>query len=79
MRNEKKKKKKGRIKQRRRPKRKEEGKRRCRKFVLIFRERESVLLLSRFVRDPTVGFLRDKKGNCSTRRGQRIGTGFGSF
>ena len=42
-------------------------------------ERESVLLLSRFVADPTVGFLRDKKDSCSSRRGQRVGTGFGEF
>ena len=45
--------------------------------VLHFRE--SVLLLSRFVADPTVGFFRDKKDSCSTRRGQRVGTGFGEF
>ena len=29
--------------------------------------------------DPTVGSLRDKKENCSTRRGLRVGTGFVSF
>ena len=29
--------------------------------------------------DPTVGFLRDKKGSCSTRRGQRIDSGFWKF
>ena len=44
-----------------------------------FLERERVFLLSRIVGDPTVGFLRDKKGSCSTRRGQRVGTSFGSF
>ena len=41
--------------------------------------RENVLLLSRIVGDPIVGFLRDKKESCSTRRGQCVGTGFGSF
>ena len=40
---------------------------------LIF-QRESVFLLSRFLNDPTVGSLRDKKGNCSTQRGFRVGT-----
>ena len=44
-------------------------------FVLHF-ERENVFLLSRIVEDPTAGFLRDKKGSCSTRRGQRIDSGF---
>ena len=29
--------------------------------------------------DPTVGGLRDKKENCSTRRGLRVGTGFREF
>ena len=29
--------------------------------------------------DPTVGGLRDKKENCSTRRGLRLGTGFREF
>ena len=47
--------------------------------VLISFSRESLFLLSRIVGDPTVGFLRDKKGSFSTRRGQRVGTGFGSF
>ena len=47
-------------------------------FVLTF-ERESVLLLSRIVDDPTVGFIRDKKESCFTRRGQRVDTDFGSF
>ena len=37
------------------------------------------MLLSRNTRDPTVGGLRDKKKNCSTRRGLRVGTGFVSF
>ena len=40
-------------------------------------EREK--LLSRNTRDPTVGSLRDKKENCSTRRGLRVGTGFREF
>ena len=42
-----------------------------------FLEREK--LLSRFVRDPTVGGLRGKKENCSTRRGLRVGTRFREF
>ena len=29
--------------------------------------------------DPTVGSLRDKKENCSTRRGLRVGIGFREF
>ena len=29
--------------------------------------------------DPTVGGLRDKKENCSTRRGLRVGTRFREF
>ena len=29
--------------------------------------------------DPTVGSLRDKMENCSTRRGLRVGTGFKEF
>ena len=41
--------------------------------------RESVFLLSKFLRDPTVGSLRDKKENCSTRRGLRVGTKFREF
>ena len=36
-------------------------------------------LLSRNTRDPIVGGLRDKKENCSTRRGLRVGTGFREF
>ena len=44
---------------------------------LIFRER--VVLLSRIVGYPTVGGLRDKKENCSTRRGLRVGTRFREF
>ena len=35
-----------------------------------FRERA---LLSRFSANPTVGGLQDKKENCSTRRGLRVG------
>ena len=40
-------------------------------------EREK--LISRNTRDPTVGSFRDKKENCSTRRGLRVGTGFREF
>ena len=29
--------------------------------------------------DPTVGSLQDKKENCSTRRGLRVGTRFREF
>ena len=36
-------------------------------------------LLSKISRDPTVDRLRDKKENCSTRRGLRVGTGFREF
>ena len=36
-------------------------------------------LLSKFLRDPTVGSLRDKRKNCSTRRGLLVGTGFREF
>ena len=42
-------------------------------------EREKDLLLSRNTRDSTVSSLRDKKENCSTRRGLRVGTGFREF
>ena len=40
---------------------------------------EKVWLLSRNTGDPTVGSLRDKKENCSTRRGLRMGTRFREF
>ena len=40
---------------------------------------QKVWLLSRNKGDPTLGSLRDKKENCSTRRGLRVGTGFVSF
>ena len=40
-------------------------------------EREK--LLSKISRDPIVGSLQDKKENCSTRRGLRVGTGFREF
>ena len=46
---------------------------------ISFLERESVFLLSRFLNDPTVGSLRDKKENYSTRRGLRVGTRFREF
>ena len=36
-------------------------------------------LLSKNTGDPTVGSLRDKKENCSTRRGLRVGTRFRDF
>ena len=36
-------------------------------------------LLSINTGDPTVGSLRDKKENCSMRRGLRMGTGFREF
>ena len=42
-----------------------------------FLERESTF--SRFSANPTVGGLRDKKENCSTRRGLRVGTIFREF
>ena len=41
-------------------------------------ERERVLL-SRNTCDPTVGSIRDKRENGSTRRGLRVGTGFREF
>ena len=41
---------------------------------LIFRE--SVFLLSKFLRDPIVGSRRDKRQSCSTHRGLRVGPGF---
>ena len=41
--------------------------------------RESVFILSRFLNDPTVDSLRDKKENCSTMRGLRVGTRFKEF
>ena len=40
---------------------------------------EKVWLLSRIQGDPTVGGLRDKKENRSTRRGRRVGTRFMEF
>ena len=43
-----------------------------------FLEREC-FILSRFLLDPTIGSLRDKKENCSTRRGLRVGTRFKEF
>ena len=36
-------------------------------------------LLSSFPANPTVGNLRGKKENCSTRKGLRVGTGFREF
>ena len=36
-------------------------------------------LLSRNTGDPTIGSLQDKKENCSTRRGLRVGTEFREF
>ena len=46
-------------------------------FSFYFLETEP--LLFRNTRDMTVDSLRDKKENCSTRRGLRVGTGFVSF
>ena len=40
---------------------------------------EGEKLLSKNTGDPTVGSLRDKKENCSTRRGLLVGTGFREF
>ena len=37
------------------------------------------MFLSKIPGDPTVGGLRDKMGNCSTRRGLRVGTKFMEF
>ena len=36
-------------------------------------------LLCKIPGDRTVGFLHSKKESCSTRRGQRVGTGFKEF
>ena len=36
-------------------------------------------LLSKNTGDPTIGSLRDKKENFSTRRGLHVGTGFRKF
>ena len=47
------------------------------RFFKFFLERES--FLSKNTGDLTVGSLRDKKENCSTRRGLHVGTGFVSF
>ena len=47
--------------------------------VRFLNSREKVLLLFRFPGDRTVGFLRDKKESCYTRRGLRVGTGFKEF
>ena len=44
----------------------------------ILRERDRTLL-SRNTCDPTVGSIRDKKENCSTRRGLRVSTRFWEF
>ena len=45
---------------------------------MVVLERESMTSLQKY-RDPTVGGLRDKKENCSTRRGIRVGTRFMEF
>ena len=47
------------------------------RFFQIFLEREP--LLSRNMRNPTVGRLRDKKEKCSMRRGFRVDPGFVEF
>ena len=48
-------------------------------FHFLEREREREHLLSRFPSNPTFEILRSKKQSCSTRRGQRVGTGFLEF
>ena len=53
------------------------GELRIQKWSLF--QRESVQLLSRIPGVWTVGSLRPKKESHSTRREQRVGTGFGSF
>ena len=50
-----------------------------RRLDILVLERERVWLLSRNTGDPTVGSLRGKKENCSTRRGLRVGTRFKEF
>ena len=62
-------------------KRGKRGKRkwRCNEFQferVLARER---VLLFRYTCDPTVDMLRDKKENCSTRKGLRVGTEFREF
>ena len=47
------------------------------RFLCFLRER--VPLLSKISGDRTVGFLRAKKESCSTRRGQRVDSGFREF
>ena len=46
---------------------------------VLERKRERERLLSKISGDPTIGILRSKKQSCSTRRGLRMGSGFGSF
>ena len=62
---------------------KKEKKKTCRgdagSHFQTFRKRERVFLLSKFLGDPTVGSLRNKKESCSTRRGLRVGTRFREF
>ena len=48
-------------------------------WPFLFCFRENLKLLYRFANDLTVGSLRDKKDNCFTRRGLRVGTGFREF
>ena len=62
-----------------RPKRGKGEKKSYRRLDILVLDRERVFLLSRIVRDPTVGSLRDKKESCSTQRGLRVGTGFEEF
>ena len=47
------------------------------KMEFLVRERER--LLSEFSANPTVRILRSKKESCSTRRGQRVDSGFKEF
>ena len=48
-------------------------------FKFDFLERECVFLLSRFLNDPTVDSLRDKKESCSMRIGLPAGTRLKEF
>ena len=47
------------------------------RFFILFLERET--LLSRFLANPTVGNLRDKKESCSTWSRLRVDIGFEEF
>ena len=47
--------------------------------VRVLKSREREHLLSKIPADRIVGFLRAEKQSGSTRRGLRVGTGFGEF